>query len=309
MGAILLISQTALDLGFQYALVAMALFLSYRVLDVADLTTDGCFVLGAAVSVTLTAAGHPILAVPAAMAAGACAGFVTAFLQTRMGVPSILAGIITNTGLYTVNFFAMGRSSNASLLRANTVFNLFRDAVNSVFGVEGWSDTVMSVLITVTAGILLYLFLGTRLGLSIRATGDNRDMVRASSVNPAYTITVGLCVSNALTALSGAVVGQYQKTVDINMGTGIVVIGLACLIIGETVLGRRTIGKGIIAVMVGAVIYRFIYAIVLYTKVVPVECLKLFIALVVALAIAAPTIKESVGLEKRRLAAGRKGGR
>lgn len=309
MGAILLISQTALDLGFQYALVAMALFLSYRVLDVADLTTDGCFVLGAAVSVTLTAAGHPILAVPAAMAAGACAGFVTAFLQTRMGVPSILAGIITNTGLYTVNFFAMGRSSNASLLRANTVFNLFRDAVNSVFGVEGWSDTVLSVLITVTAGILLYLFLGTRLGLSIRATGDNRDMVRASSVNPAYTITVGLCVSNALTALSGAVVGQYQKTVDINMGTGIVVIGLACLIIGETVLGRRTIGKGIIAVMVGAVIYRFIYAIVLYTKVVPVECLKLFIALVVALAIAAPTIKESVGLEKRRLAAGRKGGR
>lgn len=309
MGAILLISQTALDLGFQYALVAMALFLSYRVLDVADLTTDGCFVLGAAVSVTLTAAGHPILAIPAAMAAGACAGFVTAFLQTRMGVPSILAGIITNTGLYTVNFFAMGRSSNASLLRANTVFNLFRDAVNSVFGVEGWSDTVLSVLITVIAGILLYLFLGTRLGLSIRATGDNRDMVRASSVNPSYTVTVGLCIANALTALSGAVVGQYQKTVDINMGTGIVVIGLACLIIGETVLGRRTIGKGIIAVMVGAVIYRFIYAIVLYTKVVPVECLKLFIALIVALAIAAPTIKESVGLEKRRLAAGRKGGR
>lgn len=305
MGAILLISQTALDLGFQYALVAMALFLSYRVLDVADLTTDGCFVLGAAVSVTLTAAGHPILAVPAAMVAGACAGFVTAFLQTRMGVPSILAGIITNTGLYTVNFFAMGRSSNASLLRASTVFNLFKETI----GIEAWSDTVLSIFITVIAGILLYLFLGTRLGLSIRATGDNRDMVRVSSVNPAYTITVGLCVSNALTALSGAVVGQYQKTVDINMGTGIVVIGLACLIIGETMLGRRTIGKGIIAVMVGAVIYRFIYAIVLYTKVVPVECLKLFIALVVALAIAAPTIKESVGLEKRRLTAGRKGGR
>ncbi len=305
MGAILLISQTALDLGFQYALVAMALFLSYRILDVADLTTDGCFVLGAAVSVTLTAAGHPVLAVPAAMAAGACAGFVTAFLQTRMGVPSILAGIITNTGLYTVNFFAMGRSSNASLLRASTVFNVFKETL----GVEGWSDTILSVLITVVAGGLLYLFLGTRLGLSIRATGDNRDMVRASSVNPSYTITVGLCIANALTALSGAVVGQYQKTVDINMGTGIVVIGLACLIIGETVLGRRTIGKGILAVMVGAVIYRFIYAIVLYTKVVPVECLKLFIALVVALAIAAPTIKAGVGLEKRRLTAGRKGGR
>ena len=121
-----LITQTALELGFQYALVAMALFLSYRILDVADLTTDGCFVLGAAVSVTLTAAGHPLLAIPAAMLAGACAGFVTAFLQTRLGAPSILAGIITNMGLYTVNFFAMGRRSNASLLKADTVFTLAR---------------------------------------------------------------------------------------------------------------------------------------------------------------------------------------
>ena len=135
-------------------------------------------------------------------------------------------------------------------------------------------------------------------------------MVLASSVNPSYTVTVGLSVSNALTALSGAVVGQGQKTVDINMGTGIVVIGLACLIIGETVLGRRrSIGKGIIGVMVGAIIYRFIYALVLASKVVPIECLKLFIAMVVALAIAAPTIKESAGFEKRRLTAGRKGGR
>lgn len=301
----LLITQTALVLGFQYALVAMALFLSYRILDVADLTTDGCFVLGAAVSVTLASAGHPILAIPAAMLAGACAGFITAFLQTRMGVPSILAGIITNFGLYTVNFFAMGRRSNASLLKADTVFTLFRST-----GVGGdWYELVLSAGITILAGVLLFLFLGTRLGLSIRATGDNRDMVRASSVNPSYTVTVGLCVSNSLTALSGAVVGQGQKTVDINMGTGIVVIGLACLIIGETVLGRRSIGKGIIGVMVGAIIYRFIYALVLASKVVPIECLKLFIAIVVAVAIATPTIKEGVGFEKRKLSAGRKGGR
>ena len=308
MGAILLISQTALDLGFQYALVAMALFLSYRILDVADLTTDGCFVLGAAVSVTMTAAGHPILALPAAMLAGACAGFVTAFLQTRMGVPSILAGIITNTGLYTVNFLAMGRSSSASLLRVDTVFTMLRDVVDTDI-IGDWYKLIQSGGITILAGVLLYLFLGTRLGLSIRATGDNRDMVRASSVNPAYTVTVGLCVSNALTALSGAVVGQYQKTVDINSGTGIVVIGLACLIIGETVLGRRSIGRGILAVMAGSIIYRFIYAWVFYTKIVPIECLRLFIAIVVALAIAAPTIKEGVGLEKRRLTALRKGGR
>ena len=305
MGSLLLISQTALELGFQYALVAMALFLSYRVLDIADLTTDGGFVLGAAVSVTVTAAGHPVLAIPAAMLAGACAGFVTAFLQTRMGVPSILAGIITNTGLYTVNLMAMGWKSSASLMRTDTVFTLLRDA-----GVGGeWYELLLSAAITLLAGVLLWLFLGTRLGLSIRATGDNRDMVRSSSVNPAFTVTVGLCLANALTGLSGAVVGQYQKTVDTNMGAGIVVIGLACLIIGETVVGRGGIGRGILAVMAGSVVYRFIYAAVLNTRIVPIECLKLVTALVVALAIAAPAIKAGAGLQRRRIAAGRKGGR
>ncbi len=241
----LLISQTALELGFLYALVAMALFLSYRILDIADLTTDGCFVLGAAVSVTTAAAGHPVAALFCAVAAGACAGFVTAFLQTRLGVPSILAGIVTNTGLYTINLMAMGWSSNKSLL--------------------------------------------------------------ASSVNTNFTVTLGLCVANSLTALSGAMVGQYQKTVDINSGTGIVVIGLACLIIGETVLGRRTVLKGIIAVVLGSVIYRFIYAIVFYTKIVPVDFLKLITALVVAAAIAAPTVKKQLAFQRQKAAGRRKG--
>ncbi len=155
--------------------------------------------------------------------------------------------------------------------------------------------------------MLTALFFRTRLGLSIRATGDNRDMVRSSSVNPAFTVTVGLCLANALTGLSGAVVGQYQKTVDTNMGAGIVVIGLACLIIGETVVGRGGIGRGILAVMAGSVVYRFIYAAVLNTRIVPIECLKLVTALVVALAIAAPAIKSGVMFQKRRLAAGRRG--
>ena len=300
----LIITQTALELGFMYALVAMALFLSYRILDIADMTTDGCFVLGAAVSVTLAAAGHPILAVPAAMAAGACAGFVTAFLQTRLGVPSILAGIVTNTGLYTINLMAMGWKSNASLLGVDTIFSMLKAT-----GIGGsWYELLLAAFVTVLAGVLLRLFLATRLGLSIRATGDNRDMVRASSVNPTFTITVGLCIANALTALSGAIVGQYQKTVDINSGTGIVVIGLACLIIGETVLGRRTVTKGIIAVVIGSIIYRFIYAIVFYTKVVPVDCLKLLTAIIVALAIATPSIKKWAAFQKRKMAAGRKGG-
>lgn len=295
----LIITQTALELGFLYALIAMALLLSYRILDIADLTTDGCFVLGAAVSVTVTAAGHPILAIFAAILAGACAGFVTAFLQTKLGVPSILAGIITNTGLYTVNLMAMGWKSNQSLLGGKTVFTMLRDR-----GIGGnWYELLLAASVTILAGLLLVLFLGTRMGLSIRATGDNPDMVRASSLNPSFTITVGLCLANVLTALSGAVVGQYQKTVDINSGTGIVVIGLACLIIGETLLGRRSVKKGVIAAILGSIVYRFIYAIVFYTKIVPVECLKLLTAVIVALAIASPSIRRWFAFQKRKMSA------
>lgn len=301
----LFITQTALELGFMYALVSMALFLSYRVLDIADLTTDGAFVLGMAVSVSLAAAGHPFLAIPAAMAAGACAGFVTAFLQTRLGVPSILAGIITNTGLYTVNLMAMGWSSNVNLLKQQTIFTIFKKT-----GIGGdWYEFILAAVVTVLAGIFIIWFLRTRLGLSIRATGDNRDMVRASSINPAVTVTVGLCIANALTALSGAVVGQLQKSADINGGTGIVVVGLACLIIGETVVGRGTVRRGVVAVVVGSVIYRFIYAVVLKTKVVPIECLKLMTAIIVALAIAAPSLRAWAALKRRKLAARQKGGR
>ena len=256
------ILQTALELGFLYALVPMALFLSFRILDIADMTTDGCFVLGTAVSVTMAAAGHPFLAVPAAMLAGICAGFVTAFQQTRLGVPSILAGIITNMGLYTINLMVMGWSANVSLLKTETIFSLLQKT-----GIGGdWYEALLAICVTVLAGALLVYFLGTRLGLSIRATGNNIDMVRASSINPTFTITVGLCIANALTALSGAMVGQYQNTADINGGTGIVVIGLACLIIGETVLGRRGVARGVIATVIGSIIYRFIYAIVLYQK-------------------------------------------
>ena len=300
----LFVTQTALELGFQYALVAMALFLSFRVLDIADLTTDGCFILGCAVSVSVTAAGHPFLAIPAAMLAGACAGFITAFLQTKLGVPAILAGIVTNTGLYTVNLMAMGWKANQSLLKQDTIFSLFGQT-----GIGGdWGDILLSAAITVAAGVLLVLFLGTRLGLSIRATGDNADMVRASSINPNFTITVGLCIANALTGLSGAVVGQAQKSADINSGTGIVVIGLACLIIGETIVGRGAMFRGAIAVIVGSILYRLVYAMVLRSPI-PIDCLKLVTAIVVGLAIAAPTIQEWAALQarKRRALAARKG--
>ena len=284
----LYIVKTALELGFLYALVPMALFLSFRVLDIADLTTDGCFVLGAAVSVMMAKMGQPVLGIPLAMLAGACAGFVTAFLHTRLKVPSILSGIITNTGLYTINLMVMGWSSNVSLLKNTTIFTAVRE-----WGFLGnWYAVVIAAIASFAVAGILIAFLGTRIGLSIRATGDNLDMVRASSINPSFTITLGLCIANSMTALSGALVGQYQKTVDINSGTGIVVIGLACLIIGETIIGRKTIVRGALAAIVGSVIYRIIYAVVLYTKIVPVEFLKLITAIIVALAIAFPAIKK-----------------
>lgn len=213
-----------------------------------------------------------------------------------MGVPSILAGIITNTGLYTVNLMVMGWSSNVSLLKQDTMFTLFRD-----LGIGGgFYKMILAGGITMFAGAALVWFLGTRLGLSIRATGDNRDMVRASSVNPVFTITVGLCISNALTALSGAVVGQYQKSAGYQQRSRDRGHRPACLIIGETVLGRRSMGRNVAAAVTGSILYRFLYAMILKTSIVPIECLKLVTAVVVALAIASPSLREWAGLQKKK---------
>ena len=273
----------ALELGFIYALVALALFLSFRILNIADMTTDGAFTLGCAVSATVALAGHPYLALPAAMGAGACAGIITATLQTKWGVPSILAGIITNTGLYTVNLAVMGFSSNVNMLKATTIFSAFPGM-----------KLIPAVIITVFTAVLLVIFLNTRLGLSIRATGDNPDMVRASSINTGLTVTIGLALSNSITALSGAVLAQYQKTADINLGTGMVIIGLASLIIGETVFRGRKIWVKVLSAVAGCIIYRFIIAIALRLDL-PSECLKLVSAIIVAVAIALPTIKKNRG--------------
>ena len=277
------IVTSALELGFIYALVALALFLSFRVLNIADMTTDGAFTLGCAVSATVALTGHPYLALPAAMLAGSCAGFITAALQTKWGVPSILAGIITNTGLYTVNLAVMGFSSNVNMLRSATIFTLFPG-----------SRLILAMIITLLVGAALVLFLNTRLGLSIRATGDNPDMVRASSINTGFTVTVGLCISNSITALSGAVLAQYQKTADINLGTGMVIIGLASLIIGETVFRRGKVWMKVLGAIIGCILYRFIIAIALRLDL-PSECLKLVSAMIVACAIALPNIKKNKG--------------
>ena len=274
----------ALELGFIFALTAFALFLSFRVLNIADMTTDGSFVLGGAVSATLAVLGHPIIALPAAMLAGAAAGCVTAFLQTKLKVPSILAGIITNTGLYTVNLAVMGFSSNVAMLKTTTIFTMVKETLGTVY------KLIPAAAFAVVVGVLMVLFLKTRLGLSIRATGDNADMVRASSINTGFTITIGLAIANSLTALSGAVYAQYQRSASMDMGTGMVIIGLASLIIGETLIPRTKLWIKAIAVVTGSVVYRLIMAVALRLDL-PTEFLKLISAVIVALAIGLPALK------------------
>ena len=289
----LTVLQGAVEQGFIYSLVALGLYLSYRTLDVADLTTDGSFTLGAACSAILTIGGHPVQGLLLALAAGALAGFVTALLQTRLGVQPILAGIVTMTGLYSVNLMVMGGRSNLNMLKEENVFT----AAEGLLGPAG--KLVLAGILALLVGAGLALFLRTQLGLSIRATGDNREMVAASSINPAFTTTVGLCAANALVALSGGLLVQYQKFSDVNLGTGMVVIGLASLIIGEVLTGRGSVPRGILAAVLGAVLYRIIIAAALAANV-GAQNFKLVSAVIVAAAISWPSVREKLQLYRLR---------
>lgn len=295
--------QNALELGVIYAIIALALFLTYSMLNVCDLSTDGCYTLGAAVGAMVAISGHPILALFAAMGAGICSGFINAFLQTRMKVESMLAGIIVNTGLYTVNILIMGKST-LSMNDTTTIFTMMKDLLKDT-PFAGAYKLVVALLFAVVIALFLLLFLGTRLGLSIRATGDNIAMVKSSSINPVLTTTVGLCIGGAMTGLAGCLLSEYQKSVDINMGTGMVTVALASLIIGETLVGKKSVGVRIIGVIFGSCLYRVIVAIALRFNL-PASALKLVSAVIVAVAISMPAIKEIILLRKTKLAAMRK---
>jgi len=297
----MILLRGAAEQGFIYALVALGLYLSFRTLNIADMTTDGSFTFGAACCATVTLTGHPVLALFAAVAAGALAGFVTATLQTRLKIQPILAGIITMTALYSINLKAMGGRSNVPLLRVETIFSLFEGVLPA--SLASYGKLILSGIITVCVSITLIFFLKTRLGLSVRATGDNRTMVSASSINPAATTTVGICMANALVAFSGALLAQYQLFAEITMGTGLVVIGLASLIIGEVftdlLLKNPTVPVRIIGAIFGAVVYRMIIAAALSASV-SASDLKLVSALIVAVAISAPAVLDAYNLYKRR---------
>ena len=294
--------QTAFELGLICALTVLALYLSYSMLNVCDLSTDGCFTMGAAVGAAVALAGHPYLSIPAAMAAGVCSGLITAVLQTKLGVNSLLAGIIVNTGLYSVNIAIMGGSSLLNLNKTETVFTKVKALLENT-PLAGQYKLLVALVFVAIVVLFLSFFLRTRLGLSIRCTGDNPDMVRSSSINPARMTIIGLCISGAITALSGCLLAQAQKSMDINIGTGMVTIALASLLIGGTILGKGGVTVRAIGVVLGSIIFRLVYTIALRFNM-PAFMLKAVSSVIVVLAISLPYLKSQKDTLLRRFGKG-----
>lgn len=300
LGSVLSLGQTALELGLISSLTVLALFLSYSMLNVCDLSTDGCFTLGAAVGAVVALSGHPWLSLPAAMLAGMVSGFVTALLQTKMGIDSLLSGIIVNTGLYSIDIAVMGNSSLLNMNRTETVFTKMKAALAGTF-LAGQYKVLVALVAVALVIVFLSLFLRTRLGLAIRATGNNPDMVRSSSINPAFTTIVGLCISNSFTALSGCLLAQSQKSVNIDIGGGMVTVALASLLIGNAFVGRGRIPLRAVGAVLGAFLFRLVYTVALRFNM-PAFMLKLVSAVIVIIAIAGPYLKSRMPLVRRRMA-------
>lgn len=281
--------------GLLWAIMALGVFLTFRVLDIADLSVEGTFPLGAAVAATLIDAGHSVwFAMLIALIAGCIGGTVTAMLTTKLKIPALLSGILTMIGLYSVNLMIMGKA-NVPLLRAETIFTLTED----LFGVSSVVATlIVGLIATTVVGVIMYWFFGTVLGTAIRATGCNPQMARAQGINTNVMVILGLLISNGLVALSGALVAQSNGFADVGMGTGTIVIGLASVIIGEVLFGTRSFKNWLISVVLGSVVYRAVIAIVLELGMPPND-LKLFTAVLVAIALSLPLIKNKFAIMKR----------
>ena len=280
--------------GLLWALLALGVFITFRILDVADLTVEGSFPMGAAISAVLITMGvNPWITVIVAGIGGMIAGAVTGWIHTKLKIPALLAGILTMIALYSVNLHIMGKA-NISLLRMDTVYS----AIHSMGISNAVALTIIGVVVTVVVGLFLFWFFGTELGTSIRATGVNPQMIRAQGVNTDSMIVLGLLLSNGFVAVSGALIAQSQGFADIGMGVGTIVIGLASVIIGEVLFAsssvvRKLFGNssfvlGLVAVVFGSIIYRIVIATVLYLGMPPND-LKLFTAILVALALSLPT--------------------
>ncbi|MGN0525330.1 ABC transporter permease [Eubacterium sp.] len=298
--------QTVLELGLISSLTVLALFLSYTMLNVCDLSTDGCFTFGAAVGAVVALNGHPILSIPIAMLAGMASGLITALLQTVLGIDSLLAGIVVNTGLYSINIAVMKKSSLLNLNNSDTVFSLLKQRLEGTV-LEGKQTLIIATLAVILVVLFLSLFLKTKLGLSIRATGNNPDMVKSSSINPIVTTIIGLCIANSFTALSGCLLAQSQKQAEINIGTGMVTVALASLLIGGVFVRRGKIPLRAIGAVLGAILFRLVYQIAIGLHM-PPFMLKLVSSVIVIIAIAGPYLKTRLPeyIRKAKLRSGRK---
>ena len=268
----------AIELGLIFSILSLGVYISFRVLNVPDLTVDGSFATGCAVCAVMTIAGHPYLGLLLAFVAGGLCGMVTAFLQTKMHMQPLLAGILTMVALYSINLRIMSGAPNISLFSTNTLFTLID------------SKLLILLIFSLVIGFVLFGFFKTNLGLMLRATGDNEVMVRSSSINVDRMKFIGMALSNGIVALSGALLAQYQNFADITSGTGMMVLGLAGIIIGEAVLRKRTIGFGIASAIIGACIYRLLYQFALQFGI-PATYMNLMSAILVAITISLPYLK------------------
>ena len=296
--------------GLFYALLAMGVFISFRILNTPDLTTEGSYTLGVAVSAVLTVAGHPVLGLVCAFLAGALAGSVTGVLQTKVGIHPILAGILTMSGLYTINTAVMGGKPDVTLTKT-TIFNKLYEVFNinlQAFNKDRAAFTmakeitvlIVGAVLTTAVLIALIWFFRTHVGLCIRATGNNEAMVRSSSINAGGMKILGLAVANGCTALAGGVMTQSGGFATISNGAGVLVVGLASVIIGEAIVGKRGVTVGLISVILGSVLYQCLIRLATSLNVFPAYYLKLVSAVIVAFALALPMIREKMGRHHRK---------
>lgn len=308
----------ALTVGLILSLLALGVFISFRIFEFSDITADGSITLGAAVAAVLLIHGvHPLAATGAAFLAGAVAGSVTGIIHTRFGINRLLSGILVMTALYSINLHVMGRS-NVPLLEVRTLAPQVEHVLAWVSGssgdlrVWGWDvtmrDAAMLLLALATVavvGVLIYMFFRTNLGTAMQAAGDNAQMIRALGVNVENMVVLGLAVSNGLVALSGALLAQYQGFADVQMGIGMIVWGLASIIIGEALVGSRQLGLIITGAVMGSVLFRLLVAIALRGGLNPND-LKLVTAVFVFLALVLPGLLARVSHRRRRVALGQK---
>lgn len=283
------------QLGLIYGLLAIGIYISFRVLNIPDLTAEGSFTFGLAVSSVVASAGHPFLGVLLSILAGCAAGIVTGLFQTKCGIHPVLAGILTMSGLYSVNMFVMGERANVTLIGIDTVFT---KAMEFFPFDKNIVKLIIALAAVVIAALFAILFFRTHIGLCVRAAGDNETMVRASSINVDRIKVLALAISNGFIALCGGIIAQYQSFADINSGVGILVVGLASVIIGEVIIGKRSVTVGIISAVAGSVIYRIIIALATQYTLLPAYMLKFISAVIVAAALTVPAFKQALGVNK-----------